>query len=80
MKAGDVSTKPVKTEFGYHVIKVVDKRKSQPESFDVMKPELEAAASQDAAKDVVKELLQKATVERFDMDGNPMSQKAEIKN
>jgi peptidyl-prolyl cis-trans isomerase C len=80
MKAGDVSTKPVKTEFGYHVIKVMDKRKSQPDSFDNMKPELEAAASQEAAKDVVKELLQKATVERFDMDGKPLGQKAEIKN
>jgi len=80
MKAGDVSTKPVKTEFGYHIIKLVDKRRSQPASFETMKPELEAAASQEAAKDVVKDLLQKATVERFDLDGKPLAQKAEIQS
>jgi peptidyl-prolyl cis-trans isomerase C len=73
MKPGDISTKPVKTDFGYHIIKLVDARTSAPESFDKMKPELEGAASQEAAKQVVKDLMQKAAVERFGMDGKPMA-------
>lgn len=73
MKPGDVSTKPVKSEFGYHVIKVVDKRTSQPESFDKLKPQLEAKMSQKVAQDTVKGLVSKATVERFNIDGTPMA-------
>lgn len=79
MKAGDVSTKPVKTDFGYHVIKVVDKRQSKPDSFDKMKPELENAEAQVIAHEVVKGLIQKAKIERFQLDGTPMAAKADAK-
>ncbi|MGE3769650.1 MAG: peptidylprolyl isomerase [Bdellovibrionales bacterium] len=78
MKTGDVSAKPVKTEFGYHIIKLTDKRTSQPDTFEQMKPQLETVASQDAAKIVVKELMQKAEVQRFDLEGKPLAKKVEI--
>lgn len=73
MKPGDVSTKPVKSEFGFHVIKVTDKRTSQPESFDAIKPQLEGKLSQTQAQAIVKDLVSKAKVERFQMDGSPMA-------
>jgi peptidyl-prolyl cis-trans isomerase C len=79
MKTGDVSTKPVKTEFGYHVLKVVDKRTSKPETFETLKPRIEAEASKKAAQELVKELMQKADVQRFDLEGKPLATKAEIK-
>lgn len=77
MKAGDVSTKPVKTDFGWHVIKVVDKRQSKPDSFEKVKPELENSEAQVIAHDLVKELLQKAKIERFQLDGSPAAAKAD---
>lgn len=69
MKPGDVSQKPVKSEFGWHVIKVVDKKKSAPESFDAIKPQLEAKMSQKLAQETVKDMLSNAKVERFQLDG-----------
>ena len=72
MKPGDVSQKPVKSEFGYHVIKVVDKRESQPLPLEQIKPQLEAKADQAAAQSVVKGILAKAKIERFQMDGTPL--------
>lgn len=77
MKPGDVSTKPVKTDFGYHVIKVAEKRQSKPDSFEKMKPELENAEAQTIAHEVVKGLIQKAKIERFQLDGTPMAAKAD---
>lgn len=77
MKTGEVTAKPVKTDFGWHVIKVVDKRQSKPDSFEKVKPELENSEAQTVAHDLVKELLQKAKIERFQLDGTPMATKAD---
>lgn len=38
---GEVTSEPVKSQFGYHVIKVVDKRMQEPPSFEEVKPFLE---------------------------------------
>lgn len=77
MKAGEITSKPVKTDFGWHVIKVVDKRQSKPDSFEKVKPELENSEAQTVAHELVKELLQKAKIERFQLDGTPMAAKAD---
>lgn len=79
MKKGDVSKTPVKTDFGYHIIKLVDKRNTKPDSFETMKPQLETVATQEAAKDVVKALVQKASIQRFDADGKTMVSPAAAK-
>lgn len=39
MNIGDVS-EPVKTQFGYHLIKLVDKKDEAPQSFDAMKDQI----------------------------------------
>ncbi len=69
MKPGEVSTKPVKSEFGWHVIKLVEKRQSQPAPYEAMKPQLEAKLDQAQAQKTVKEIIGKAKVERFQPDG-----------
>jgi len=40
MKKGSYTKKPVKTQFGYHVIKLEDTRKRTPPKFDDIKPQL----------------------------------------
>lgn len=66
---GEVTDKPVQSQFGWHVIKVEDKRQSKPPSFEEARDQISQEMSQEAAGDVVKELTEAAKIERFDLDG-----------
>jgi len=46
MKKGDVSKAPVKTQFGYHVIKLEDTRDAKLPSLDILKPKIIRKLSQ----------------------------------
>jgi len=46
MKKGDVSATPVKTQFGYHVIKLEDSRDAKLPSLKTLKPKIERKLSQ----------------------------------
>lgn len=70
LKKGQISG-PVKTQFGWHVIKVEDKRMRQPPPFDQVRGELEEYASRKAQSDFVKKLRAGAKIERLDMPAAP---------
>ncbi|HVI52054.1 MAG TPA: peptidylprolyl isomerase [Candidatus Sulfotelmatobacter sp.] len=76
LNAGEVSKAPVKTQFGYHIIKVEEKRAAPPPSFDQLKPTLAAELKQKAAHDVIDGLRKSATVKKFNLDGTAMTDKA----
>ena len=40
MEEGEISEAPVKTQFGYHLIKLIEKNAAEPASFDEVKAEL----------------------------------------
>lgn len=63
MKPGEVSEKPVKSQFGWHVIKVVDRRTPPPPSFEESKGDLEEQMSQDVIKKELEGLRANAKVE-----------------
>lgn len=69
LKKGELSQTPVKTQFGYHVIKVEDRRKAPPPSFE----ELSGQIHQDLARETVTAMLNKlradAKIEKFNIDG-----------
>ena len=71
MKPGDVSKAPVKTQFGYHVIKVEERRKQAAPSFEESKEEIAGELQQELTTSLVKDLRAKAKVERYDIDGKP---------
>ncbi len=71
LKKGEVTQVPVKSSFGWHVIRVEDKRTSGPPSFDEVKAELQEELSRDVIQDILKDLRGKAKVERFNLDGTP---------
>jgi peptidyl-prolyl cis-trans isomerase C len=72
MKPGEVSSAPVKTDFGWHIIKVEDRREKAQPSFDEMRDQLSKEATQDIAADMMAGLRDGAEIETFDIDGNPM--------
>jgi peptidyl-prolyl cis-trans isomerase C len=72
MKVGEISDKPVKTDFGYHIIKVEDKRKSSFPPIAEKKDEISNQLGQELANEEVKDLETKAKIEKFNLDGSPM--------
>ncbi|MBI1206062.1 MAG: peptidylprolyl isomerase [Azospirillum sp.] len=71
MKPGQISESPVKTQFGWHVIKVVDRHQGTAQAFDAVKGELENDLSQEIVSGVIEELRAAAKIERFEADGSP---------
>ena len=65
MKAGEVSD-PVKTQFGWHVIKVEDRRMSKPPSFEELEPQLRQQLTQASAQAIIAEVKEAADVEKME--------------
>jgi peptidyl-prolyl cis-trans isomerase C len=63
MEPGQVSKEPVETQFGWHVIKVEDRRDRQPPSFEEVKPTLEGESQQEIVTALLKELREGAEIE-----------------
>jgi len=72
MKPNEISDKPIKTEFGYHVIQVLDKRKSSPPPLSEVHDQIANQLGQDMTNDLIKSLEAKAKIEKFNPDGTPM--------
>lgn len=63
MKKGEVSKAPLKTQFGYHIIKVVDRRAQAKPDFDKVKDQIRAQLTDEQIRDIVKKLREDAKVE-----------------
>lgn len=75
LKKGEVS-EPVKTQFGWHVIKLEDKREKKAPAFDDVKDRILAALIQQKNQEVVQGLRAKAKVEIVDPDIRKAMEKA----
>src|SRR5215472_17572712 len=65
LEKGQLSA-PVKTQFGWHVLKVEDKRMREPPPFDKVRGEIEQYATRKAQVDLVAKLRAGAKIERLD--------------
>lgn len=63
MGKGEISNEPVKTRFGWHVIKLEDKRAVEPPSFEDQRGQLQQTLQNQRIEDFVNKLREQAKVE-----------------
>jgi peptidyl-prolyl cis-trans isomerase C len=76
LPAGQYTKAPVKSEFGWHVIKVEDHRVSTPPSFEEARQEITQLVAHDVVDTKLKELRGAAKIETYGLDGKPLPSSA----
>jgi peptidyl-prolyl cis-trans isomerase C len=70
LKTGELTEAPVKSQFGYHIIKVEDRRKAPPPAFEEMADQLREEMAREAVTAQLDQLRSGAKIEKFAMDGS----------
>jgi peptidyl-prolyl cis-trans isomerase C len=79
LKKGAYTGEPVQTQFGWHVIKLEDRRQTKPADFEEQKISLREEMSRKVVTDLVASLKRSARIERFDSSGAPRKKKPAVK-
>ncbi len=72
LKPGEMTEEPVQTQFGWHVIKVDDRRTVEPPKREEVEDELRMALSREIGTAYLHDLRDSADVQRFNLDGSEM--------
>lgn len=70
LKKDELTETPVKSQFGYHIIKVEDRRKAPPPAFEEMADQLREEMAREAVTAQLDQLRSGAKIEKFAMDGS----------
>ena len=72
LSPGQYTKTPVKTEFGWHVIKVEDRRTGKPSSFEEAREQLSRDIAHEIIDAKLHDLRGAAKIEEFGLDGKPV--------
>ena len=70
LQPGQITETPVHTQYGWHVIKVEEKRQAPPPTFEQARDQIRQEMIQEGVKKVVAEARQGLTIEKFNPDGS----------
>ncbi len=79
LKKGEYTKKPVKTQFGYHIILLEDIRDSAPLPLAELEPQIKNILSQQVVAETLDSLHKDGKVEKFDLNGKKMPEPKEEK-
>jgi peptidyl-prolyl cis-trans isomerase C len=72
LKPGEITQTPVHTQFGWHVIKLEERRTAPPPTFEQSRDDLRQKMIQEGVQKAVAQARTGLTVQKFNMDGTPM--------
>ena len=71
LKPGETSQTPVKSQFGWHVIKVEERRQAAPASFEESQDQIRQSVIQEGIQGIIKIARTGLKIEIFNPDGTP---------
>lgn len=75
LKKGELSDAPVKTQFGFHVIKVEDRRQAPPPTFDELADQIREELGRETVGHFFDQLRSTAKIEKYNIDGSKVEAK-----
>lgn len=75
---GDISKEPVKTQFGWHVIKVEDKRERPKPTLEAVKPQIIAELRRAKLESMLEDWRKSAKIEKFDINGDAVKEEPQV--
>jgi peptidyl-prolyl cis-trans isomerase C len=72
LKPGEYTQTPVHTQFGWHIIKLEEKRTAPPPTFEQARDEIRQQIIQEAVRADLEKLKVGMPIEKFAMDGSPL--------
>lgn len=73
MKKGEITKAPIKTQFGFHVVEVEDRRDRPAPDYELVKPQIAANERREILNELVEAWRKKADVEMYDINGKPIA-------
>ncbi|MBI2234780.1 MAG: peptidylprolyl isomerase [Micavibrio aeruginosavorus] len=80
IEPGKHSKEPVKTQFGWHVIQIDEKRQRPEPQFEAVKPQLEAQIRRERLNEMLQKWQKEASIKKFDINGKPVKDEPAKKN
>ena len=70
LKKGELSETPIKTQFGYHIIQIDDRRTAPPPALEELSDQIREELAREAVAAQLDKLRAGAKIEKFNMDGS----------
>lgn len=70
LKKGELSEAPIKTQFGYHIIQIDDRRTAPPPALEELSDQIREELAREAVTAQLDKLRAGAKIEKFNMDGS----------
>ena len=76
LSAGEYTTEPVQSQFGWHVILLEERREAEVPEFDAVRARLQGELAREAVESALSDLRESADIAKFNIDGTPVTEQS----